>query len=191
MKTTYLSFLFCFFLVSGFSQDQKKAIVENFIENFNKKDSTAVFEVLHKNFTEYWQKLVVNEDKKDYSKFFSWAKEMQENEEIEIVSVKGNKVVVNSTYYSDLDRLLGKLPYKCKKTFVLSNNGKIIKIISDKHKSYDYYQNKRKSSYISFKNWLRSTHGLKRQDFSLNLEDAKKMKSILLEYISEVDVAKL
>lgn len=148
MKTTYLSLVFCFFMVSAFSQEEKTVIVENFIENFNKKDSTAVFGILH-NFAEYWQSSIINKNKKEYSKYYSWSNVMQEYEEIEIISTNGNKVVVNSTYYSDLDKLLGKLPYKCKKTFVLSK-GKIIKIISDKHMRYDYYQNKRKKCLYRF-----------------------------------------
>ena len=190
MKTTYLTLVFCFFMVSAFSQEEKTVIVENFIENFNKKDSTAVFNVLHKNFAEYWQSSVINKNRKEYSNYYSWSNVMQEYEEIEIISTKGNKVVVNSTYYSDLDKLLGKLPYKCKKTFVISK-GKIVKIISDKHKRYDYYQNKRKSAYIDFKNWLYKNHKLKRQDFTLSLKDAKKMKKIITEYLSKDRVAEL
>ncbi len=191
MKKSYLTLILCLFLISAFSQNKNLKIVEDYIENFNKKDSIATINMLHKNFMEYWQSTsVINKNKKEYAHYYSWANIMQENEEIEIVSTKGNTVVVNSTYYSDLDKLLGKLPYKCKKTFVISK-GKIIKIINDKNKRYDYYQNKRKSAFINFKNWLNKTHGLKRQDFKLNHKYAKKMKKIILDYISENEIAEM
>lgn len=191
MKKSYLTLILCLFLISAFSQNKNLKIVEDYIENFNKKDSIATINMLHKNFMEYWQSTsVINKNKKEYAQYYSWANIMQENEEIEIVSTKGNTVVVNSTYYSDLDKLLGKLPYKCKKTFVISK-GKIIKIINDKNKRYDYYQNKRKSAFINFKNWLNKTHGLKRQDFKLNHKYAKKMKKIILDYISENEIAEM
>lgn len=191
MKKSYLTLILCLFLISAFSQNKNLKIVEDYIENFNKKDSIATINMLHKNFMEYWQSTsVINKNKKEYAHYYSWANIMQENEEIEIVSTKGNTVVVNSTYYSDLDKLLGKLPYKCKKTFVISK-GKIIKIINDKNNRYDYYQNKRKSAFINFKNWLNKTHGLKRQDFKLNHKYAKKMKKIILDYISENEIAEM
>ena len=191
MKKSYLTLILCLFLISAFSQNKNLKIVEDYIENFNKKDSIATINMLHKNFMEYWQSTsVINKNKKEYAHYYSWANIMQENEEIEIVSTKGNTVVVNSTYYSDLDKLLGKLPYKCKKTFVISK-GKIIKIINDKNNRYDYYQNKRKSAFINFKNWLHKTHGLKRQDFKINHRDAKKMKKIILDYISENEIAEM
>jgi len=187
MKTSYLAIAFCFFLSTSNSQDKNTEIVKAFIENFNKKDSIATLNNLHKNFSEYWQSSIINQNKKEYSNHYSWGKVMQDFEEIEIISVKGEQVVVNSTYYSDLDKLLGKLPYKCKKTYVISN-GKILKIISTKSKGYDYYQNKRKSAFIKFKNWLSRTHKLKRNNFKMNNKDAVKMKKIVLGYLAKDEI---
>ena len=186
MKTTYLALVFCFFLSFSDSQNKNVELVESFVKNFNNKDSIATLNLLHKNFGEYWNTLAISENKKEYSQYYSWSTIMQDYEEIEIVSATGKKVVVNSTYYSDLDKLLDKMPYKCKRTFLISN-GKITKIINSKNKGYDLYQNKRKSAYIKFKNWLSKTHKLKRQDFEMNYEDALKMRNIVMEYILESD----
>ena len=187
MKTSYLVFMLCLFLSFCNAQDDNTKIVKDFIESFNKKDSIATLNTLDKNFVENWYKLVINENKQEYSKSYSWATVMQEYEEFEIVSSNGKEVVVNSIYYSDLDELLGNMPYKCKKKFVISK-GKIIKIISSKGKGYDLYQNKRKSAYIKFKNWLRKNYDLKRSDFKINRKDALKMKKIVLEYLSQNEI---
>ncbi|APY00454.1 hypothetical protein [Lacinutrix venerupis] len=187
MKITYLTFVFCLFLSFSNSQNNNTKIVKDFIENFNKKDSIATLDALHKNFAEYWNTLQVYKNKKEYSNYYSWSSVMQDYEEIEIISDTKNKIVVNSTYYSDLDKLLGKLPYKSKKTFILSK-GKILKIISERNKGYTAYQNKRKSAYIKFKNWLSRNHNLKRNDFKMNRNDALKMRKIVLEYISKDEI---
>lgn len=187
MKTTYLIILFCFVLSINNAQNKSTEIVKEFIENFNKKDSTATLNILHKNFSEYWESSIINRTKNDYSNHYSWGNVMNDFEEIEIVSVKGKKVIVISTFYSDLDKLLGKLPYRSKKTYVIAN-GKILKIISEKNKDYNYYQNKRKSAYIKFKNWLSSTHQLKRSDFKINNQDAVKMKKIILQYLAKDEI---
>ena len=79
------------------------------------------------------------------------------------------------------------MPYKSKKIFILSN-GKILKIISSKNKGYDSYQNKRRSAYIKFKNWLSRTHKLKRSDFEMNRKDALKMKRIVFEFLSKDEI---
>ena len=187
MKTAYLALLLCFFLSISNSQNDNSKIVEDYIENFNKKDSVATFNTLHKNFSEYWNTILVSKNKREYSGYYSWGTVMQDKEEIEIVSSVGKKVVVNSSYYSDLDQLLGKMPYKCKKTFIISK-GKIIKIVSSKNKRYDLYQNKRKSAFIPFKNWLSRTHKLKRRDFNMNHKDALKMKNIVFEYLTKDEI---
>lgn len=187
MKTTYLAIVFCLFLSISNSQNKNTEIVEQFIENFNKKDSTATLNTLHKNYIESWYKLPINSSKRDFSKAYSWANVMHEYEEIEIISTSSKEVVVNSIYYSDLDELLGNMPYKCKKKFVISN-GKIIKIINTKNKRYDLYQNKRKNTYVKFKNWLRKNHDLIRTDFKMNRKDALKMKKIVLEYLVKDEI---
>lgn len=186
MKTAYLALVFCFFLSFSNSQNKNVAIVEDYIKSFNNKDSIPTLNLIHKSFGEYWNTLTVTKSKREYSNYYAWSNIMQDYEEVEVVSATGKKVVVNSTYYSDLDKLLGKMPYKCKKTFIVSN-GKILKIISAKNKGYDLYQNKRKSAYIKFKNWLSKTHKLKRRDFKMNQEDALKMKNIVMEYLSETE----
>lgn len=184
MKTIYLTIAFCLILSVTNSQNRNAEIVQQYIENFNTKDSIATLDFLKKDFIEYWQSSVINKNKREYSKYFSWSSVMKEYEIIEIVSDKGNKVIVNSTYYSDLDKILNKLPYKCKKTFILSK-GKISKIISSKNKGYDLYQNKRKKAFLPFKNWLFVNYGLRRQDFKINRKGAKQMKKIVIEYVSK------
>jgi len=187
MKTIYFTVIFCLFFLFSNSQNENSKIVQDFIEHFNKKDSIATLNTLHKNFTEYWNTLKVYENKSDYSNYYSWSKVMQDFEEIEIVSNTKNKIVVNSIYYSDLDKLLGKMPYKSKKTFIISK-GKILKIISSKNKGYDSYQNKRRSAYIKFKNWLSRNHDLKRNDFKMNRKDALKMRKIVFEYLAKDEI---
>jgi len=179
--------MLCFFLTFSNAQEESTEIVKNYIENFNKKDSIATLNSLHKRFEELWQNSVINESKKEYAKQFTWSRVMNEYEEIEIISATPKSVVVNSVYFSDLDRSLGKMPYKCKKKFIISK-GKIIKIISLKNKGYDLYQSKRKRAYVSFKNWLYKKHRLRRNSFKMNHKDAKKMKSIVYQYMSQNEI---
>lgn len=181
MKTAPLVVAFCLCFTFSNSQNESTEIVQDFIENFNNKDSIATLSSLHKNYKEYWNASLMHSGRKDFAHYFSWSSVMQEHEEIEVLASNDKEVIVNSTYYSDVDKLLGKMPYKCKKTYTLSK-GKIVKVVSSKHEKYDYYQSKRKRAFIKFKNWLRKNHNLKREDFAMNRKDAIKMRDIVLEF---------
>jgi len=184
MKLTYLMACLCLFLTFSNAQNANTEIIQDFIDNFNNRDSTATLNSLHKKFSEYWQSSLIYKNKKEYSKYLSWGTVMNEHEDIEIIKTTGNKVVVHSTHYSDLDKSLGKMPYKSKKTFIISK-GKIIKIVSTKYKGYDIYQNKRKYAFIKFKNWLSKKYKLRRSDFKMNRKDALKLKKIIFEYMAQ------
>lgn len=183
MKTTYLLLAFCLYVTFGNAQTESTKIVEDFIENFNKKDVKATLGALHSNFKEYWQSSLINKDKSDFADFLSWAAIMDEKEEIEIVNVTSKKVTVISTYHSSLDKVVDNKPYKCKKTYVLSK-GKIVKILNTKNGDYDKYQKERKAAFTPFSKYLMNKHKLKRTDFEIVKSDALKMKDIVSEFVT-------
>ena len=159
----------------------KKSIVVNFIDAYNKKDSITTFKYLHKDFAEFYENETVIASKADYSNNYAWGKVMKDRVEFEIIKIEDAEVETMSIYYSDRDSLLGVSPYKSIRKYFIKN-GQIIKIVESKLPKHEEYNNLRSEKYNKFFTWLKSKYKLTISDFSFDKKGAEKLKEKILEY---------
>ncbi|NRD20400.1 hypothetical protein HNV08_10115 [Winogradskyella eckloniae] len=155
--------------------------VLNFIEAYNKKDSIATMQLLHPEFSEYFNTELAIKSKTDYAHHFAWGKVMNDNMEVQIVYSDGNIIELLSTYHCDRDKLLKIEPYKSIRKFEIKDD-KIYKIIESEFPNYKEAYHQRQQTFQLFFDWALEQQNLKIMDFKFNQFGAETLKKSLTAY---------
>jgi len=181
MKKLHLTLFLIFTLFYNVNAQNGKAIVENFIDAYNAKDSITAFNYLHNDFVELFEKDTAIASKSDYGDNYAWGIVMHDRMSFEITEARENEIEIMSTYYSDRDSLLKVEPFKSLKTYFLKD-GLIIKVVESKFSGYEKYDAPRREKYKEFFSWLSKEHNLSIANFAYDKNGAEKLRKILLEY---------
>ncbi|WP_299101549.1 hypothetical protein [uncultured Winogradskyella sp.] len=156
-------------------------IVKDFISAYNKKDSIATFQLLHKDFAEYFNKDKTISSKTNYASNYAWGNVMNDKMNYIIVLVDDSEIEVLSTYHCDRDRLLNVTPYKSIRRFEIKDS-KIYRIYESEIPDFETEYQERQQSYQLFFKWASEHHNLNIMDFKFNHSAAKKLKQTIIEY---------
>ncbi len=181
MRKLHLSLFLISILFYNANAQKGEAIVENFIDAYNTKDSITAFNYLHKDFVELFEKDTAIASKSAYGNNYAWGIIMHDRMSFEITEVRSNEIETMSTYYSDRDSLLKVEPFKSIRTYFLKND-QIVKVVETKFSGYENYDAPRREKYSTFFSWLSKEHNLSIGNFAYNKNGAEKLRKILLVY---------
>ena len=159
--------------------------IKMFVKSYNEKDSIQLKKLIHKDFTGYWEDILVIKNKTEFFKTFSSDKILNTYESIEVIQNTKDSIKTLNTFTSDYFKALNAKPLITQKTYHLKK-GRIIKIIEKIPEKYQDYNNLRASVFNDFKLWLRDNYCMSPSQFDQSIKETKFLVKVSKIYNKEL-----